>query len=1065
MKSPIYILKYRYILLWILLGLSHHVVAQQGQPIQGTVMDLDGHPVSATIRHAGGARLAVDGLFSFEVYRLPDTLSFTAVGFETVTRVITQATVLHVRMTPIVQKIDEVIVHTGYQTLRPNEITGSIDLIDEKTIQGRVGGNILDRILGHSSGINQRVGKQETGTGIMVRGLGTINGPLDPLIVLDGFIYDGDINNINPSDIESVSILKDASATSIWGARAGNGVIVITSKKGKFDQPMQVSFQMDQSIQKPATLDSQWGVDAGIEIEMEKYLFDLGYFDSSIRSRPYQPLTPVLDILLQQREGRITAEEADRAIAFWEGQDAKRNYLDEFYRTAHAQNYSLQLSGGSERINYMLGTSYTHHTSELHARSNRLNIRLNNQYRITPKLLLGTNLHLTHYRESGGRPAYGTITPMNRQINYLAFRDDEGHPLAIDKNYRGRFTDGVGDGQLLDWKYYPAEDYRHIDRQLDRMELFTTVSLGYNPIPSLGFTGSFQYQVQSREQRTHNSIDSYFARDFINQFTRIDPATGVVSYVVPLGGILQSNSASVNSFTWRGQANFREQFGSHVLHAIAGFELKGSGTRSKTHPYLYGYSEDPLAHTLVDVMNPYPHFITGAQIRVGSSNTLNRTDYRFASFYGNLSYSYLNRYLLTGSLRRDGSNVFGANTNDRWTPLWSTGLGWDISNEDFYSDRVFSRMKLVATYGASGNVDMTKTASPIASYNTNALTRLKFARVSTINNPDLKWERLAQLSARLELEHKSRRISSIINVFKKYGSDLYAQAPYDFTGWGVSSTIIRNAAKMEGYGVELDLRTINIQKESFHWHTALFFNWNDNRTTDYYAATNYSELSQLLGGGNKINPIIGKPLYSIVGYRWAGLDDEGNPMGYLQGEPSTDYQAIITEGRDEGGNINYYGSSIPRFFGSLSNELSYGRFSLAFSINYNFGYFVRKTSMADLNVVNGKFHVDYLNRWQNPGDETEIPAFVYPVDTRRSAFYTPSEINVIPGDHIRLDFIRGIYSVRTTQWNYPFRQFDISVGVEDCPVLWTKNRYGLDPNFLNGNDPKPRYSVGVKLQF
>lgn len=1065
MKIKIYKYKSILILFLIVICCFKDSMAQKEQLIQGIIRDLDGNPINATIRYSGGTRLAVEGLFSLNIHTLPDTMRFTAVGFETVIRVITHPTKLNIRMTPIIQEIDEVIVHTGYQALRPNEITGSIDLINEKTIQSRVGGNILDRIMGHSSGINQRIDKQELGTGVMVRGLGTINGPLDPLIVFDGFIYDGDINNINPNDIESVSILKDASATSIWGARAGNGVIVINSKKGKFNQSIKVTFQMDQFIQKPSNLNTQWGVDAKTEIEMERYLFDLGYFNSSIRSRPYQPLTPVLDILLKQREGHISDEEAEKAIEFWERQDSKQNYLDEFYRTAHGQNYNMNLSGGNERVNYMIGTSYSNQVSELHEKSDRLNIRMNNQFLITPKLSLGTNLHLTKFKEKGGRPAYGTITPMNRAISYLAFRDDEDNPLAIDKNYRGYFIDGIGQGKFLDWKYYPAEDYKHVDRQLDRMELFSTVSLGYNPIPSLGFTGSFQYQIQFREQRSHNNVNSYYSRDLINQFSQIDGNTGGVSYVIPIGGILQSNNASVNSFTWRGQANFKEHFGSHSIHAIAGFELKGSGTRSKTNPNLYGYLEDPLVHNLVDFINPHPHSVTGAQIRIGSSNSLNRTDYRFASFYGNMSYSYLNKYLLTGSLRRDGSNVFGANTNDRWTPLWSTGLGWNIHNEDFYADRVFSSMKIVMTYGASGNVDMTKTASPIASYNTNALTRLKFARVSTINNPDLKWERLAQLNARLELEHKSRRISSIINVFKKYGSDLYAQAPYDFTGWGVSSTIIRNAAKMEGYGIEVDLRTINIQKEHFNWNTSIFFNWNDNRTTEYYAATNYSDLSKLLGGGRKINPIVGKPLYSIAAYKWGGLDDQGNPLGYLEGLPSSEYQKIITYGRDNGNNIRFFGSTIPRFYGSLSNQLIYGNLKLSFSLNYNFGYFVQKTFMTDQGIVNGKFHKDFLNRWQNSGDKTEIPAFVYPANSSKLTFYSSSETHVIPGDHVRFDYIRFIYSVRTSQWKYPIRMFNLNVGIEDLPMIWIKNKHRIDPNFINGNEPQPRFSLGVNLNF
>lgn len=1058
-----------FLLLLLLMGTSGTGWSQQSRMVEGTVRDLDGNPISATIRHAGGLRLAVNGAFSFELSRLPDTLRFTAVGFAVVTRVVTGPGTIHVQMSPVVQDIKEVVVSTGYQTLNPNEVTGTITLIDEKTIQSRVGGTILDRILGHSSGITQLVGKQEAGTGILIRGLGTINGPLEPLIVLDGFIYDGDIDNINPNDVEHVSILKDASAASIWGARAGNGVIVITTKKGKFDQPMQVSFQMDQSLQRPANLDTQWGLDAKTEIEMEKYLFEMGHFNNTIRSRPYQQLTPVLEILLQQREGKLTQSEADRAIAFWEKQDTKKNYLEEFYTQARHQNYNLQFTGGSERNNYMMGASYSHNLSELHARSSRLNIRFNNQYKITDKLSLAANLQLSQQKQRDGRPAYGTITPMNRRINYLAFRDDEGQPLPIDREYRGSYTDSIGAGRFLDWKYYPAEDYMHTDRTTNKMELFSTVSLGYNPFSNLSLTGSFQYQIQTRDQSSHNGIDSYYTRNLINQFTQINANTGVLSYVVPMGGILQSTSASVNSFTWRGQANFKERFGGHLISAMAGVELKGSGTRSTIHATQYGYFEDPLAHTLVDAMTRYPHFITGAQVRVGGSSSLQRTDYRFASFYGNVAYSYLNRYLLTASARKDGSNVFGANTNDRWTPLWSAGMGWEISNEDFYQDRVFSKMKVVATYGVSGNVDMTKTASPIGFYGTNSLTQLRYARISTINNPDLRWERLSQVSARIDLEHKSRRMFSSINLFKKYGSDLYAQAPFDFTGWGLSSTILRNAASMQGYGVELDLRTINLKSTDFEWSSSLFFNWNDNKTTAYYVGTNYSELAQLLtyGSGNRINPVIGKSLYSVAAYKWAGLDEYGNPVGYLNGEPSTDYLQMLVYGRQQGDNITYLGSGTPLFFGSLSNQVRYQSLTISMNLGYHLAYFIRKGYQLANGVVNGSFHKDFAKRWQTSGDEksTSVPAFLYPVNTQRETFYAASEVHIIPGDHIRLDHIKANYTFNTSHWARPFRQIDFSVGLENGPLLWKKNKFGLDPSFPDGNDPQIRWTTGLRVQF
>lgn len=1073
MKKYIYLHINSYCILLLILLFKCHLGFSQRTTIriEGTVTDLDGNPVNSTIRHSAGSQLVINGEFSFDLKRVPDTVRFTAVGFATVVRVINSSTFLRIRMTPETQDLEEVIVNTGYQSLSPHEFTGSIALIDEKSIQMKVGGNILDRIVGHSSGLMQLVGKTEQSgsqaNGLLVRGLGTINGPIEPLIILDGFIYDGDINNINPNDVASVSILKDASAASIWGARAGNGVIVIVTKSGRFNQSMQVSFQTDQSLQRPAQLNTQYGISAMEEIEIERFLFEQGYFETRFRT-PYNPLTPIQEILLQHRQGKLSEAEVEQRIAFWAGQNARQNYLDEFYTNSYNQNYNLQINGGSDRNAYLIGGSYSHKLSETYNQNSRLNVRLNNQFKISDRISLATNVQLSKIENVYGRPSYGTYRPGGREASYLAFRDENGNPIPLDLHYRGSYTDSIGAGKLLDWKHYPADNYRHIDSRNDQLELFSVINLAYSPIRSLKLNGSFQYQIQNSDQVDHSNINEYNSRNTINQYTQFDPDKGTLSYVVPLGGIYNSRDASIHSFTWRGQANFREQYDAHTINSIIGIELKGTGTGSQIHATQYGYQEDPLTYVQVDAMTRYPHFITGSPVRIGGSTGLSRTDYRFVSLYGNLAYSYLNRYTFTGSVRRDGSNVFGANVNDRWTPLWSAGIGWDISNEPFFEGNLISKLKAVVTYGVSGNVDMTKTASPIGSYSTNPLTGYRFARITNINNPDLRWEKLSQFSMRIDLQDKSRRITSSFNFFKKYGRDLYGQAPYDFTGWGASSTIVRNVASMEGYGVEMDLKSINYRNSNFEWSSFLFSNWNENVTTEYYKETDYSDLLVLMTNGNRINPVIGKPLYSISAYKWGGLDENGNPMGFVDGVSSTDYMAINEFARVDGDNIRYIGATTPRFFGTVANHIRYRSISLSIGIGFHLGYFVKKGNLSSSAIVNGgAIHVDYLKRWQNKGDEriTDIPSFVYPVDSNRDYFYGSSEVHVIPADHLKMDYLRINYALNTTQWSMPFKQFDVNFGLENGPLLWKKNELGLDPNHVEGNNSQILWSGGIKVHF
>lgn len=1044
------------------------VLAQEEQAIHGIVRDLDGNLISGTVYSTSSASIIVEGEFVISILHFPDTLRITALGFRPVTRIVTGPTELSIRMTPSVDEIEEIVINTGYQTISPNEITGSVTLISSEMITDRSTGNILERIQGHSTGLTMLKGKRETftqgGSGVLIRGLGTLNGPLEPLIVVDNYIYDGDIDNIDPNTVENVTILKDAAAASIWGARAGNGVIVITTKKGKFNQAPKLSVNSNFTLQGLPTLNEEYRVGAETHIEIEKFLFEEGYFS---RLQPYAPRTPIVELLSQRSEGKLTHSELEDALAFWYAQDARKNYLNEFYTQAQNQNVGIQIDGGSERNNYMLGASFTNRKSSTYDYGQRINIRLNNQFKIFENLSISANALVTYNQQDLGRPSYGDFRPGGRSGDYLAFRDEQGIPIPLDNMYRGDFTDSVGINLLLDWKQYPAEEYKYANNNHNHLELFSTVNLNYQPFNWLDISASYQYQNQDRKQVIHWKEEHYNSRNLINQYTQYNPSTDVINYIVPLGGLYTSNDSRVNSYSYRGQANFNYLISKHKLNGILGMEFRSSGTDHRAHPRLYGFHEDPLNYASVDVYTRFPNFITGSMSALGAgSRLLTKTINRFASFYGNLAYIYMNRYIITASARKDGSNLFGVNTNDRWRPLWSAGLGWNISNEAFFDEKTIKNLKLVVSYGQSGNVDMSKTALPIASVGTHSVTLLPFARITSINNPNLRWEKLEQLSFTLSGSILNDRVQASLNFFKKYGSDLYGSSEYDYTGWGVTNTLTRNVAAMEGYGMEMDLATQFVKTDKFTWIANWRVNWNENRTTKYFISNSNSQLYQLLTTGNHINPIVGKPLYSIAAYKWYGLNEKGDPIGLLNGVPSTDYNNILTESRNEGHNITYVGSALPRFYGTLTNQFSYRSFSLSVAVNFHFGYYAVKDHLTSAGVVGGSIHKDYLNRWTREGDElrTDIPAFVYPVNSQRDAWYRNNEIHVIPGDHIRSDYLKLSYLWNTSQWRRPLRKFQFFVGVENGMLLWTRNEYNLDPHSLDGSQTAPIWSFGFNFQ-
>lgn len=1045
--------------------------AQEGFRLEGEVTDLDGHPVVVTVRHSGGSTITYDGKFTVNLKNVPDTVRFTAEGFQTITRIIRETgTFLSIRMSPKENLIEEVVIQTGYQTLRPNEVNGSVVVLGEQQLASRAGSNILERIIGQSTGILQAVGKQESKTGITIRGMGTIHGPVDPLIVLDGFIYEGNIENINPNDVENVTILKDASAASIWGARAGNGVIVITTKKGRFEQPMQISLYAKGLFYDEPEIFPKGTIGASEFIKLERMLFDQGYFDTRILNTPYQPLTPAVEIFLAQREGRINSAEAERQLAVLESYNAKESIRNEFYTRPFTQQYSISADGGGARHTYLLSTSYDQSRQENYAENNKFNARLSNRFVVSDRLTLNTEVYFTQNINKAGRPSYGSVSNGGRYSDYLSLRDSKGDPIPFDGHYRRIYTDTLAGGNLLDWSRYPASDYLHNQTTRNRQELYATTSLSYQVVDFLSLTASYQHQVQRIDVESIADVESYEARHLINNYSHIDPNSGlVIRDVVPLGGVQKSSFSGVNSYTMRGQANISKIIGPHSINAILGSEVREASSNSWANANRYGYNDDPLIYTEVDVVNRYPEIVRGNLTPIGANTTLTKTTHRFVSIYGNASYSYLGRYILSGSIRRDGSNIFGASTNDRWKPLWSAGLGWQLSDEWFYNWETFPNVRITSTYGYSGNVDMTRTALPTVSNGTDPETFQRYARVMSINNPRLRWEQMSQFSTRLEASTISERIRFSLSYYEKLGSDLYGPQPYDYTTWGRLPEIVRNVADMKGHGIEFEMHSDNINGQKLQWNTDLYFNWNDNKVVKYYRDPEMPIYYSLIGGnGHRISPIEGLPLYALAAYKWGGLDGNGNPQGYLDGELSTNYSAIINEAAKEGTNMVYVGSASPRFFGSLVNAWSWNNFQLTMNVGYRLGYFSKKSSIAYSALIDrGEGHSDYNVRWQSAGDElfTDVPSFVYPNDPNRDVFYNASHIHIFSASHIRLDQINLIYKLDTSQWKNAFRVFHIHLGFQDLGILWRKNKLGIDPDYPYQERPSRLMYFGLNFTY
>lgn len=1040
--------------------------------ITGTVMADSGHAplIGATIQ-IKGTNTAVttdhNGRFRIRIPEPGTTLLVSYVGHSTKTVAVNSSTpfplTIFLIKTPM-QISDITIVFTGYESLPKERATGSFTQIDNALLNQQVGTNIIDRLKGVAGSV--LFDKKNDGPSFTIRGLSTINGPKEPLIILDNYPYEGDINNINPNDIDNITILKDAAAASIWGTRAGNGVVVITTKKGKFNQPLKMEFNSNIMVTQKLDLFYLPQMSSADYIDVEEMLFHNGFYNSQINS-PYHPaLSPAVEVLLKKQQGIISDQQAASQLNALKAVDIRNEYNKYFYRNAVNQQYAINVRGGSDNIAYLVSAGYDKGLSNLDAPNSRINFRTENSYRPLKSLQLNFGILYTNASSENGKPGYGEVSIRATPIPYLSFGDANGNPVAVAKTYRQSYTDTAGGGKLLNWNYYPLEDYKYNSNKTNLTDLLGKLGLNYRLMPGLDIDVKYQYQKQQTTSTTLNGLQSYYTRNLINTYSELDYSTGTVRYGIPLGGIFGKSVSALESQNIRGQINFNRKSGDHEVGSLIGGEVRQTKINTDNIS-AFGYDPDILTTGIVDAANPHFNFVTGSYdyLNGGGVSFSSKTN-RFVSLFGNASYIFKRKYTVTGSLRKDASNLFGKATNDKWTPLWSVGAGWNISNETFYKSRLLPELKLRATYGYSGNVDQSKSAVTVMAYSGNAgYTSFPQGAITQYKNPELRWERVSMLNVGIDFTFKNKTVSGTIEYYRKQGIDLFGPAPIDYTAGLRYFTIIKNVADMKSNGVDLSL-TSNQLNGIFKWSTNFLLSYNLAKTDKYYLEPGVSS-SSFVNFGSSITPIPGQPLYSVISYQSGSLDANGNPQGFLNKQISTDYYSIANDTTRT--NISYKGTAMPKYFGSVINTFSWKGLLLSMNISYKLGYYFRRSFLSyGLLFNNGVGHKEYANRWKQPGDEliTNVPSMIYPNDPQRDVFYSMSEATVEKGDHIRLQYINASYNLpaRLTQ-KFAFSNLQLYVNISNIGILWRANKKSIDPDFSNGLPLQKIYAVGIRANF
>lgn len=1014
-------------------------------PIDVFVTDSLGKPLpgaSVTVRKKNVSGITdAKGMLSLNVEE-GDVLTVSYVGYEsrmvTVTAAAFSRRSVTVSLAPAVTTLSdvEVTINTGYQRIRPEQSTGAVSQITTKQYESRVSTNFLDGLVNRMPGlmINNDVnftftppnGTQPSSRPLFnIRGISTMSANQSPLIVVDGYPTELTLNMIDPNEIKSVTILKDAAAATIYGVRASNGVIVIERKQARVGRP-QFAFRATTGI-TPKENYSRYRWDDSSSAVLTNYYKTLNLqsvngtswaqnFTSSFNGGPVGR-NRVWYIMAQQAANMITADQAAKALEELENYDNMDEYSNLFERSVIAQTYNLNVSGGSDNARYYITANHFR---------NRQSLINNNDYRsllsarTTLKMSKRLSLELTtDYQEdvTNSTPSV-SITSF---APYERFRDVNGNPAFMWSGGISPYYNNLLVSQgLYDELYYPLVDINEIDERSKTINNKVTANFTYNIARSLDLNFGGIYETSRTDWRYLASERSSVARGNINSYVTVNP-DGTLKFNMPKGGYLRQQAANTSSYTGRAQLNYNKLIGSdHVVNAILGGEIRNLINKSNSAAY-FGYNDETLLQMPVDmasmitsaIRNPFG--LTRPFSSQSDFDALFNQQYeedRFLSGYANLGYFYKGIYSVTGSMRIDQSNLFGTNPKYKYKPLWSVGVAWNINREEFMRDVEWVRLlKLRAAYGFNGNVAKMSLPQVIAQSRINnnlspagpSLAKLSYA------NSSLRWEQTNNLNIGLDYA-LFKGVSGTIDYYYKKSTDLLGNTNIDPT-IGTSPTLI-NQATINNKGIEVRLDADWIATKRFNWNTGIVVSHNTSKVLDVYRRGDYNP--QTL---NALGYVKGYPVGALFSFRYAGLDSTGHPLisngrGDLyrtENNSSSSPTAIAMKG-DTSGLTIYSGSSIPTINAGISNRIDVGSFYFFCMINYYGGFKVR---VPRPNPDSNRPLEGSGTYWKQMGDEqyTDVMALAAFSKGNATAPYNYADRYVVNGDYITLGDLTVSYSL------------------------------------------------------
>lgn len=1050
----------------------------QGEPLMGATV------ATSNTKETKGTVTEADGKFSLTIQPDVKELEVSYMGYTSQT-VVLLPDVNHYTVTlHFADKSLAEFVVTGYQQIDRRKLTASVSTlnISDETV-GAVK-NIDQALAGQIAGLSAVASSGAPGAPmkIRIRGTSSINGVQEPLWVLDGIpmegneipaiddlndiddIYQTSIAGLNPSDIENITVLKDAAATAIYGARAANGVIVITTKKGKEGRPV-VNFSTKMTYSPKVDIDRLNLLDANEKVNLELDLLNSAYDYRQHKGGVANILDELGEFNTYQSGGwdALSAEAQKRINRL---RDINTDWNDILFRDVFNQEYNISLSGGSDRAHYYVSAGYYNEQGTVEGVENdRYNVTLKTDFKLNKLLTIGASVFANQRtQESYMTDTGGFTNPVyySRMANpYFEPYDAEGNYL-YDKNVQGR------ESEVPDFNIF--EERANTSKERKDRSIMTIFDATFKFNNHLKLTSQFGYQYDNYTLTRYAGHDSYAMRKEKEYATYI--IDGERKSIFPDGGMNKQTEAHTSQWTWKAMLEWDKRIKDiHDVELMGGTEVRHVETELLSST-AYGYdnrtlTSQPVIFPTESIAQRYPLYEEG------------HTENAFVSWFATGSYTLLYRYTLGASVRFDGSDVFGVAKKYRYLPLYSVSGMWRAKEEKFLQKvNWLDELSLRASYGLQGNIDKNTSPYLIGTFDkTTILPGHIESIISAENapNPNLKWEKTKNVNVGLNLELLKSRIRLNVDYYYRRSTDLISmrQLPLET---GFASTTV-NWASMENSGWEIALNTRNIVAKDFTWSTSLNLGFNTNKILDETVAENATYPGRE-----------GYPVGAIFAYKTAGLDEEGYPLFLAKdGTKQTAaeffslnrFGASTLSAEEQRNLYTYAGSTEPECSGGFINTIEWKNWQLNINFMFNLGMKVRvQPSYSPTYYDRGlNTNHDILNRWSATNTHTNLPGLMVNSTARASEYTHYSEYNtysmldiwVRSQNYCRLQSLRLGYRI-PKKVLAPIGITSASVSLEGRNLLVIASDYDnyLDPETMGNPYAQPvtrSFIFGLNVNF